>query len=66
MVVSLADSDRRPGFFAQPLGEIFEVFDAFHGATQDWTPYFDAERFAGNYLRPRPLPRSAAPSAMPG
>ncbi|WP_112234569.1 glycosyltransferase family 25 protein [Kocuria sp. BT304] len=52
VVVSLADSDRRPGFFAQPLGEIFEVFDAFHGATQDWTPYFDAERFAGNYLRP--------------
>ena len=55
VVISLPGSDRRPGFFAQPLGEIFEVFDAFHGATEDWSPYFDAERFERHYLR-RPEP----------
>ena len=39
VVVSLPGSDRRRGFFAQPLAGVFEVAEAFHGATQDWTPY---------------------------
>lgn len=50
-VVSLPGSDRRRGFFAQPLAGVFEVAEAFHGATQDWTPYFDAARFAEHYGR---------------
>ncbi|MCT1916087.1 glycosyltransferase family 25 protein [Kocuria rhizophila] len=51
VVVSLPGSDRRRGFFAQPLAGVFEVAEAFHGATQDWTPYFDAARFAERYGR---------------
>lgn len=55
VVVSLPGSDRRRGFFAQPLAGVFEVAEAFHGATQDWTPYFDAARFAEHYGR-APVP----------
>ncbi|MCO6809653.1 glycosyltransferase family 25 protein, partial [Pseudomonas aeruginosa] len=54
-VVSLPGSGRRRGFFAQPLAGVFEVAEAFHGATQDWTPYFDAARFAEHYGR-APVP----------
>lgn len=55
VVISLPGSARRSGFLSQPLGEMFEVSEAFHGASQDWTPYFDAERFAELYER-EPVP----------